>query len=74
MNVTIFNYVAVVAAELDYFETCGFLLLGYNADYVLQTCFHVLRYLVRSSEFDSLFCLLRNCVTLNFLDRGDVYK
>ena len=62
-SVTIFLYLAVAAAELDYFETCGFLLLRHNIDYVLQTCFHLLRLLVvRSSVFDSFFCLLRNTV------------
>ena len=58
----IFHYLAVAVTELDYFETCGFFLLRHNADYVLQTCFHLLRHLVRSSVFDSFFCLLRNSV------------
>ena len=62
MCVTICHYLAVAAAELDYFEICGFLLLRHNVDYVLQTCFCALRHLVRSSVFDSFFCLLRNCV------------
>ena len=61
-TVTIFHYLAVAIAELDYFETCGFLLLRHNCDYVLQTCFHVLRHFVRSSVFNSFFCLLRNSV------------
>ena len=39
MNVTIFHYLAVATVELDYFETCGFLLFRHNVDYVLQTCF-----------------------------------
>ena len=60
--VTIFHYLAVAVAELDYFETCGFLLLRHTADYVWQTCFHLLRHLVRSSVFDSFFRLVRNCV------------
>ena len=59
MCVTIFHYLAVAVAELDYFETCDFLLLCHNADYVLQTCFRAFRRLVRSSVFDSFFCLLR---------------
>ena len=60
--VTIFHYLAVAVAELDYIETCGFLLLRHNPDYVLQTYFRLLRHLVRSSVFDSFFCLLRYCV------------
>ena len=56
--VTIFHYLAVAVAELDYFETCGFRLLRHNVDYVLQTCFRLLRHLVRSSVFDSFFFLL----------------
>ena len=31
--VTILHYLAVAVAELDYFETCGFLLLRHNADF-----------------------------------------
>ena len=56
-TVMIFHYLAVAVAELNYFETCGFLLLRHNPDYVLQTCFGVLCDLVRSSVFDSFFCL-----------------
>ena len=59
---TIFHYLAVTVGDLNYFETCGFLLLRHNADYVLQTCFRLLRHLVRSSVFDLFFCLLRNSV------------
>ena len=62
MLVMIFHYLAVAVAKLDYFETCGFLLLRHNADYVLQTCFHLLHHLVRSSLFDSFFGLLHNSV------------
>ena len=54
-TVTIFHYLAIAVAELDYFETSGFLLFRHNADYVLQTCFHLLRHLVGSSLFDSFF-------------------
>ena len=61
-SVTIFHYLAVAVAELDYFGTRGFLLLRHNADYVLQTCFHLLRHVVRSSVFDSFFCLSPNSV------------
>ena len=52
---TIFHYLAVAATKLDYFETCGFLVLRHNADYVLQTCFRLLRHLVRFSVFDAFF-------------------
>ena len=58
----IIHYLAVAVAELDYFGTCGFLLLRRNANYVLRTCFYLLRHLVRSGVFDPFFCLLRNCV------------
>ena len=51
-SVTIFHYLAAAIAELDYFETCGFLLLHHNVDYVLRTCFRLLRHFVRSSVFD----------------------
>ena len=51
-GVTIFHYLTVAVAELDYFETCGFPVLRHNADYVLQTCFHLLRHLVHSRVFD----------------------
>ena len=61
--VTIFHYLAVTVAELDCFETCGFLLLRHNVNYVLQTCFRALRHLVPSSVFDSFF-LLHNSVNL----------
>ena len=54
-TVTIFHYKAVAVAELDYFETCGFLLLRHNANYVLQPYFRLLRHLVRSTVFDSFF-------------------
>ena len=46
LGVTIFHYLAVAVVELDYFETCGFLLLRHHADYVLQSCFRALRHLV----------------------------
>ena len=55
LSVAIFHYLAIAVAELDYFETCGFVLLRHNADYVLQDCFRALRHLVRSSVFDSFF-------------------
>ena len=44
-----FHYLAVDVVELNYFETCGFLLLRHN---VLQTCFRLLCHLVRSCMFD----------------------
>ena len=66
MFVTISHYLAVAVAELDYFETCGFLLLRHNADNILQTCFHALCHVVCSSVFDSFFCLLRNSLNLDY--------
>ena len=61
-SVTIFHYLAVAVAEFNYFETCGFLLLLRNVDYVLQTCFRLLHRLVRARVFDLSYCLLRNSV------------
>ena len=36
---TIFHYLAVAVAKLEYFETCGFLLLRHNVDYILENLF-----------------------------------
>ena len=74
-SVTIFRYLAVAVAELDYFETRDVFLLHLNADFVLQTCFRALRYLVRFSVFDSFFSFVAQlCKTLYILERGDVEK
>ena len=60
--VTIFHYLAVALAEVDYFKTCGLFLLRHSVDYVLQTCFRALRHLVRFRMFDSFFFVC--CVAL----------
>ena len=73
--VTIISLFSSCCSRIGYFETCGFLLLRHDANYILQTCFvccAIWSDLACSIHF---FCLSRNCVkALNVLERGDVYK